>query len=161
MLKLIKKADQVISVLIKIFVITSFILMVMLIAAQVYVRFCTTSSLTWSEELARYFMVYMVFFSAILVAREKKHITINNLVSKLPELGAKIVLSISYVLQMIFFCIVIWGAWRLFSTAAMRGSPAIGIPMNIVYLCVPISCIMMLLYCIRDFAELFSKEKNK
>lgn len=161
MLKLIKRIDKAISVFFKIFVVSSFVLMVLLIAAQVYVRFFTTRSFTWSEELARYFMAYMVFFSAVLIAREKKHISFDNIVSKLPEPGKKIVLSISLTLQMVFFCIVMWGAWKLLPTAAMRGSPAIGIPMNFVYLCVPISCSLMLLYCIRDLVGLFMKGENK
>ena len=161
MLKFAKMIDQVIYVVLRVIIILSFVTMVLLVGAQVYVRFFTTSSLTWSEELARYLMAYMIFFSAVLVAREKGHISIKDAVSKLPKVGAKIVSVISLVLQMVFFGIVIWGAWKLFPTAAMRGSPANGIPMHLVYLCVPISCGLMLLYCIRDLAGLFAKGETK
>lgn len=161
MYKLFKKTDQALYVALKAITIFSFIAMVLMVTAQVYARFFTNSSLTWSEELSRYFMAYMIFFSAVLVARDKGHIRIDDFVSRLPAGTAKIVNAFSILLQMMFFCIVIWGSWRFFPTASMRTSPANGIPMHLIYLCVPIACGLMFLYCIRDLVELFTKEEAK
>ena len=72
MLKFAKMIDQVIYVVLRVIIILSFVTMVLLVGAQVYVRFFTTSSLTWSEELARYLMAYMIFFSAVLVRKRKR-----------------------------------------------------------------------------------------
>jgi len=152
---IIKKMDHIVYTIFRIVTVAFFIAMVLLVAAQVYTRFFTKNSLTWSEELSRYFMAYMIFLSVVLVAREKGHLCIDHLVAALPPVIAKIVITISLLLQILFFTIVIWGAFKLYPTAAVRVSPANAIPMPLVYFCVPLACGMMILYCIRDLAELY------
>lgn len=160
MLDILDKVDRFLHSLLKTLVVASFIAMVILISAQVYTRFFTSSSLTWSEELARYSMAYMVFLSTVLVARKKGHICIDDVVRRLSEKNRKIVLCVSGLLQILFFAFVIWGAFRMFPTASLRVSPAMGIPMPIIYFCVPLACAMMLVYCIRDIVNMFTEKEN-
>lgn len=160
MLEILNKMDKALHFILKTLVVVLFIAMVILIAAQVYTRFFTDSSLTWSEELARYTMVYMVFLAAVLVAREKGHICIDDVVRRLSVKGRTAVLCISSLLQILFFATVVWGAYRLFPTASLRVSPAIGIPIPYVYFCVPLSCVMMLVYTVRDLVHLFTRKEN-
>ena len=160
MLTILTKIDSILFTIIKAIVIVLYMAMVVLIAAQVYTRFLTTSSLTWSEELARFTLAYTVFLSAVLVTRIKGHICIDDAVRRLPESARRVVLCISSILQIIFFAIVLWGAFRMFPTAALRVSPALSIPMPVVYFCVPLSCLMMLVYNIRDLVELLAKKEK-
>ncbi len=160
MLEVLNKLDKLLYFILKTLVVTLFIAMVVLIAAQVYTRFFTNNSLTWSEELARYTMVYMVFLSAVLVARQKGHICIDDVVRRLSLKGRTAVLCVSSLLQIVFFLTVVWGAYRLLPTASLRTSPAIGIPIPIVYFCVPLSCAMMLVYTVRDLVQLFTGKEN-
>ena len=161
MKKLLKKIDEFIFMLLKIVIVSLFAFIVVLILAQVYTRFFTTNSLTWSEELSRFGLVFMVFFSAVLVTRQKGHLLIDNLVKVLPALAARIVMAISSILQIIFFVLVIWGAHRFFPTAAMRVSPALAIPMPFLYICVPIFSVLCIFYNIRDLVEVIIKKKEE
>ena len=161
MKELLEKLDRILYSLLRGVVISLFIAIVILILAQVYTRFFTVKSLTWSEELSRFCLVYLVFFSAVLVTRRKGHLWIENLVSSLPAAAAKVVTLVSVTLQILFFCLVIWGAAKFFPTASMRLSPANAIPMNVVYLCVPVSCVFCIFYSIRDIVEILAKGRGE
>lgn len=145
--------DHVLEKALKWLTVLPFMSMVVLVACQVYTRFFTKNSLTWSEELSRYLMAYMVFFAAILVAREKSHIRIENLTGRLSGAGKKIVAVIAGLIQVAFLIIVIIGFFKFLPTAAMRTSATNHIPMSYVYLCVPISCFFMMIYFIRDIVK--------
>jgi len=156
--RILEKLDSIINLLFRTIIVVLFVGMIVLILAQVYTRFFTTSSLTWSEELSRYALVYLVFLSAILLVRQKGHLRIENLINILPAPIAKTITVISVLLQILFFVIVIWGAARLFPTASMRVSPANAIPMPVVYLCVPLFCCFGILYTVRDLMEILLKK---
>ena len=155
LIKIFEKIDNVLISFFKVIIVILFIGMIVLILAQVYTRFFTTHSLTWSEELSRYALVYLVFLSAIILARQKGHLSIENLVNILPVPVARVVRVISILLQILFFVFVIWGAFRLFPIASMRVSPANSIPMTIIYFCVPLFCSLGILYAIRDLVRIF------
>jgi TRAP-type C4-dicarboxylate transport system permease small subunit len=61
-----KQIANVLKKIVEALVIISFALMVILVFAQVVTRYLTNNSLTWSEELSRFIMVWMVYLASIL-----------------------------------------------------------------------------------------------
>ncbi len=158
-MKFIQTADSVLEKILNWLTVLPFMAMVVLVLCQVYTRFFTNNSLTWSEELSRYLMVYMVFFAAILVTREKRHIRIENLTGRLHGVPRKVVAVVAGLIQLAFLVIVIVGYFKFAPTAAMRTSATNHIPMTFVYMCVPISCFFMAVYFLRDIVKaLLEKE---
>ena len=49
---------------------------------------------------------------------------------------------------------MVYGYTLIQKTASLRTSAALFIPMNIVYICIPITGALMAIYIIRDIAEL-------
>lgn len=152
-MKIIQTADRVFEKILNWLAILPFMGMVVLVLCQVYTRFFTKNSLTWSEELSRYLMCYMVFFAAILVTRSKSHIRIENLTSRLHGVPKKLVAVVAGLIQIAFLVIVIVGYIKFVPTAAMRTSATNHIPMTFVYLCVPVSCFFMAIYFLRDIVQ--------
>ena len=153
-MKVFRTLDTYLTKLIEVFVVIAFIAMVILVAAQVFVRYLTTSSLTWSDEASRYLMVYMIFFGMVVLVKERRHVAVPNLVDALPPKVKKAVLFISYIIQLLFFSAMVYGYTLIQKTASLRTSAALFIPMNIVYICIPITGALMASYIIRDIAEL-------
>ena len=102
----------------------------------------------------------MVFFAAVLVTRKKGHLWIDNLVNILPVSVAKTVKVISVLLQILFFLLVIWGTYKLYPTSSRNVSPANSIPMSVVYMCLPLSSALCILYSIRDLVEIFIERRG-
>ncbi|TGE39260.1 TRAP transporter small permease [Desulfosporosinus fructosivorans] len=133
-----------------------FLVMILLVTAQVFSRFFLDTSMAWSEEISRYLLVWTVFFGTTMVYQEHGHVWVANVVDAVPPTARKIILFISYLIQFVFFAAVLWGTYIYYPTAAMRTSPVNLLPLPLVYLCVPIAAFCMEMFCIRDIVKLFT-----
>jgi len=148
--------------IVKILVVVLFIAMTCLVFAQVYTRFVTNNSLTWSEELSRFIMIWMVFLGAAFTYRENAHICVDNLVNMLPKGIRKYINLLSVIVQFVFLGIVIWGAYAVLPTTFLQKSPANGITMAYVYSVIPVSAILMTIILIEKTLSLANeKGENK
>src|SRR5690606_28631425 len=77
--------------------------------AGVFARYFLNEALTWSEEVARYSMVWLSFVGGGLVFRHGGHIAIDVLVRKLPEGALRhVVFGVSQLVILLFLAVVFW-----------------------------------------------------
>jgi TRAP-type transport system small permease protein len=74
--------------------------MVVLVFGNVVLRYAFNSGIAISEELSRWFFVWLTFLGAIVALREHGHLGTEALVSRLGPLGRKACLVIGYVLML-------------------------------------------------------------
>lgn len=84
--------------------------MVLLVFGNVVLRYGFNSGISISEELSRWLFVWITFLGAIVAVKEHGHLGTDILLTKLPPLGKRICLAVSYGLML--FC-----TWLLFSGA--------------------------------------------
>ena len=82
-------------------------------AAQVVCRYFLGDSLVWSEEVARYALVWSSMIGASVAYRQGGHVAITNLVERLPPMLRTIVARIVHLLILAFGCLVAWTGWAL------------------------------------------------
>ena len=70
----------------EVFLVILMSLATIVVAAQVFTRFVTKSPLPWSEELARYMFLWLVWVGAAYATKERKHIKIDVMFNRLPQL---------------------------------------------------------------------------
>ncbi|GAF20685.1 LOW QUALITY PROTEIN: TRAP-type C4-dicarboxylate transport system, small permease component [Bacillus sp. JCM 19047] len=89
--------------------------MVIAIFLQIVMRFVLGTSLGWSEELARYSFIYLVFIGVSYGVKQEKHIRIDTILSFLNEKKQVILSFIVYSLFLLFsiFIIVYGGAMSI------------------------------------------------
>ena len=124
------------------------VLMSLVIGLQVVMRYIFQSSLSWSEELARYMCIWLVFIGSSYAARKGRHICVSALYDALPPKPA-LMLAIISDLVFLGFALVLtrYGfdvLTRIIKVA--QDSPAMGVPMWMVYSALPIG---FLLICVR------------
>lgn len=96
-------------------------------------------SLPWSEELCKYMFVWLVFLSFSLCIRNRMQIKIDILESLIKNRVAKGLLQIFYdVVSFCFVCVYTYCAVNLVSAGHFSVSPAMHLPMWMVYLAMPI-----------------------
>ncbi|MDA7416780.1 TRAP transporter small permease [Xenophilus arseniciresistens] len=107
--------------------------MVVLVFGNVVLRYGFNSGITVSEEVSRWLFIWITFLGAIVALRERAHLGVDMLVSRLPAWGKKGCLAISYLLMLYML-------WLLFqgSVAQTRinwdvQAPVTGASMAIVY----------------------------
>ena len=112
------------------------VVITLLIFVQVIMRYVLQSSLSWSEELARYLFVWMAYFAISYGVKEMKHIKIDAALYLFPKRARKYVVLIGDIIVMLFALFVIQTSFKLVVKIHTFGqvSAALGIPMWLVYL---------------------------
>ena len=146
MLSLIKKIiDKILSwsVIVLMAVITINVLW------QVFSRFVLQNPSSFTEELARYMLIWIGILGASYVAGQKLHLAINLLSTKLkgkPNAILEIFIQLC-IFIFSFFVMVIGGIRLVYITLQLNQiSAALQVPLGYVYLVVPISGAIMMFY---------------
>lgn len=109
--------------------------MTLLVFLQVVMRYVFHNSLSWSEELARYVFIWLIYLGISYGCKLRKHIKIDAALYLFPKKARKYVVIIGDVLFLVFAVyIVITGFKYCMAQAAMgKASSALRIPFQYVY----------------------------
>lgn len=107
--------------------------MVVMVFGNVVLRYGFNSGLDFSEELSRFFFIWITFLGAIIAMREKAHLGLDTLVRLLPSAGKKICFGLSNALMLGCCVLMFYGTWRQHQINATTMSAVTGIPMIWVY----------------------------
>lgn len=100
----------------------------------------------WAEELPRYAMVWLGLVGAALGLRRGSHLAVEFVVRKLGPRAARGIAALVWAVEAIFAAAMVWygvGVARYFMSET---SPATRIPVGLIYLAVPVSGLLMLLF---------------
>lgn len=140
-----------------------FPIMVVTIFVATMIRYLSTLSLVWAEELARYCMVWIGFIGASLGIQKNAHIGVEAIVSRLPErykphlsIFRTAVIVLFNILILIFSLQIIWSQIQ-----TEQVSPALRIPIGIAYGAIPVGMVLMILRGIQGFKQNRSSSASK
>jgi TRAP-type C4-dicarboxylate transport system permease small subunit len=110
---------------------------------QVFGRYVLDRAPSWSEELARFLLVWITMLGAAAVMRERGHIAVTTLPDSLPPLGRR-------VLGVVSDLVVLWVAWivglhgaALADLLSMQASPAFEVTMAVPYAALPTGAVLI------------------
>ena len=115
---------------------------------QVLIRFVFKYPLPWTEEVSRIAFVYSIFVGATIAVREKTHLNIDVLLIVLPKGTARVITVLGLILVGIFLGFVTWEGIALVRETGVQMTPVMQVPFRYLYLIVPASGALMLLYLV-------------
>ncbi len=122
-----------------------FIVLIFLLSMQIFLRYVVNKSVSWSEEVSRWFFIWIIYFGCMLGAREDKHIRVTVQLNKLPVKIQKIVITIGDIIWTVFSLVM--GTLGVMMVAEMFEFPirsnTTGINMVAIYAIIPLSFITM------------------
>lgn len=119
-------------------------LLALVVLLQVVFRYLVDLPLFWTEETARYCLVWASLLGAGVALKRGEHIAVTYVIERLPSGTARVALVLSRVCVGLILAVVLWGGIQLVIVTHFQLSPALRIPMSIPYLAVPVgSCIML------------------
>ncbi|MFB4161582.1 TRAP transporter small permease [Geomicrobium sp. JSM 1781026] len=135
-----------------------FTVMVASISAQVFMRFVFESSFGWSEELARYCFIWMIFLGVSYAVKKQRHIRVDALLLVLKERTGVYLNIFTNVIFLGFALFLLVYGGRIVSIIFDFGqlSPALEVEMGWVYLAVPVG---MALTAVRIVQQLTAQIK--
>lgn len=142
------------------FLVAGFFTLIILVFSQFLSRYVFDYSLSWSQELSRYLLIWLAWISVSFTIREKKHIRVEILKDRLPKKGQVVVEIIVLILWFIFavFLAIVGTQFVLNIQLSGQGSPMMGIPMWLIYLILPLAGVLMVLRLIQQFIFIIKQE---
>jgi len=119
--------------LLKFIIVFCLAVMCVLVFANVVLRYAFNTGITVSEELSRWFFVWMTFLGAIIAMREHGHLGMDSLVSRLPIIGKKACYLVSEVLMLYGTWLFLQGSWMQTKINLDVSAPASGLSTAWVY----------------------------
>jgi TRAP-type C4-dicarboxylate transport system permease small subunit len=127
---------------------------------QIVARFILMVSIPWTDELARYLMIWASFVGLGVAYRKRELICVAFFREKLPSHLLKVTLLVSDLLCSIFaIIIVIYGVKLCFQNVA-QVSPSMRISLGIIYGVIPLGCLLFLLFAFESVFSYFSAKRR-
>ncbi|WP_417362926.1 TRAP transporter small permease [Galbibacter sp.] len=131
-------------------------LMVINVLWQVFTRYLSDTPSSFTDELSRYLMIWLGILGAAYVSGKNMHVAIDYLPSKLDKKSRKRLAIFVHLVVLLFalFALVIGGS-RLVYISYILGqtTAALGMPLAVVYLVIPLSGLLIVYYKLADLLQ--------
>ena len=107
--------------------------MALMVFVNVVMRYAANSGIDLSEEMSRYFFVWITFVGAIVAHREHLHLGVETLVTHFSRKGRLVLMGISNAIVLLCSGIFFWGTWVQLPINASMVAPVSGLSMGWVY----------------------------
>jgi len=124
-------------------------IMVVNVSVGVFCRYVLNNSLSWTEEFARYLMVWFAFIGMAIAYRDESHVNVGVIVDLFPSFFRQLIKIISYLVILWFLSILFFQTFKVLRVVSIQRSPAIRMPMMYPYLSVTFGSFLMSIEVIR------------
>ena len=111
----------------------------------VFWRYVLNDALVWSEETAKFLMVWMVFVAAPIALARGGHAAVDALPNLLPPRLGQALYALIHLLVMLFVLVLIDQGTHFALNARIQHTPTTGISMMYVFLSMPVGGVLLLL----------------
>ena len=120
--------------------------MAVIIFTNVALRYLTSQSIEWAEEVSRHMMIWLTFLGAGPVLRYGGHIAVENLQDALPTPLARAVRGLVAGLLFAFFGFMIWYGWLYMERTMFQLTAATQIPFAYIYAAMPVGGALLIVH---------------
>lgn len=133
------------------------ITMAFIVALQVFFRYVLNQSLFWSEELARYLLVWLTFLGATAAYRRKAHPGVDILYLRLPSALQKTAKIVTHLVSIVLFMVMAIYGYQFAYFIRLQISPALNLPKWIILGIIPICGVIFTIHGIAFLVSVFNR----
>ena len=162
-MKGIKKALSYITNVEYAIMVVTFVAMVIAYFISVVIRNFIKASITWTEEVAMYSMIYMALLGTEVGLRDGTQVAVTAVIEKLHGVTKKIVSIIEQIILEIFSFVMLKAGLALFSKQLQTGqtTPVLKVPMSVMYFSLVLTFALILVIQAVVLVEKVMDLKNK
>jgi TRAP-type C4-dicarboxylate transport system permease small subunit len=134
--------------------------MVLFTLANVILRYFFNFALAWSEELARFCFVWLIYIGIIGALRDNRHLFVDTVLSRLPKTAKIAVYFIVQAVSIVLFTIFTWGSIGLTSINFTNTAEASGIPYAFLYGIGILTGVCGIIICLANILRLIIKHES-
>lgn len=138
-------------------------LLVIDVVWQVFSRYILNAPSTFTDELARFLLIWVSLLGAAYYSGQNMHIAINVLPDRLsPSNRVRLQIFIRILIILFVLCVLVIGGGTLvyYTFTFLQITPSLQIPMALVYLIGPISGLLIIYYKISDILIMLKAEPD-
>lgn len=154
-----KRINQILISLLHYFTMILFLVMLFIVFMQVILRYFVGSSMSGSEEAARYILFFLVLFGTSICVYDKTHLSIEYFQDKLSrsfKIISNLVISVSIVLASLIF---IYYGWELATRSMNQTTPSLQIPRGWIFMAFPVAGFLMFYFQVQHFIKIGREEE--
>lgn len=126
------------------------IAMTVVVFSQVIARYVLQAPLSWSEELARFLLMWLSMLSATYAFKAKSHFALMFLVRKFSGAAQRVMALFVHAVVAAFFGVLLYFSVIFVSGVEGHTAPALQIPMQIPYASIVVGCALILFETFRS-----------
>lgn len=107
--------------------------MALMVFVNVVMRYGMNSGIAVSEEMSRYFFVWVTFIGAVVAHREHLHLGVETLVARFGRRGRLVLMAVSNLIILGCSAIFFWGTWMQLPINVSMVATVSGLSMGWVY----------------------------
>ncbi len=135
------------------------IVIVGIVAWQVFGRYVLNASPTWTETLALVLVLYVTLIGAAVGVRDAGHLGMESLLMLVPQKPRRLVEMAIHVLVAIFGVAIAWNGWILGESVSAYKLPNIALPESVRYVPLVLSGTLIVLFSIEHLVALVRGEE--
>lgn len=129
---------------------------------QVASRYVFNKPSTVTEELVLICFVWMGLLGAAYVFGKQEHMSMSFIVDKLSEKNQTRIKLFSEIVVMLFAVLVlVFGGWKMSQLSMNQSSSSLKLPMGYIYLALPLSGVITIIYNVLNISEIVKKLSEK
>jgi len=133
-----------------------FFVMILLVVLLVVLRYVFGTTIIGGDEATQFIFVYTTALGAAVSISKGEHIKISFFVDRLPPAGHRLCSVFVQGMIILLHVYLFFLSIRWIGSVGYFESPVLQIPQGIVQVCIPVSCICVILFClIHVFSGLF------
>lgn len=161
-MKIVNKVLDILGIIVRVCIAVLMLGMLVAVTMQVVARYVFHYGFSWTDEFARYCLIFVSIMGAVLVTQERKHISVSVFDSLLGKNAIWVLDLVRLAISAVFSVLVISFTRVTFDTIRGAVSTTMHIPMEIVYAVYPFSFGAMLLYQIFGIiSDIYDRVKTK
>ena len=134
--------------------------MALIVAVQVFCRYVLNSSLFWSEELARYMLVWLSFLGATVAYYRNLHPGVDTVTSRLSASKQRISRLLVHIITMALGIVMLISGTQFAWFIRMQVSPALSMPKWIILIIIPFGGVLFFVYALLFFLKTWKEESS-
>ena len=100
---------------------------------QFFTRYALNDSAAWTEEIARYLLICMVFVGVAAAVRTSRHIHVDFVYRLVPPAAGRVLSTLVDVVRILFFGYAAVLTWQMMDKMSSYRMTIVDLPMNLVY----------------------------
>ncbi len=153
MLRLVDHVDRALAAILKPTVALGMAALIAVITLQIVSRVFFTA-VGWTEEVARFLLIWLTFLGAALAWAQGRHIAVTLIVGLLPEAARRAMQMAALAVVGAFAVALVWLGLAYIEVSSFQRSPSLRLRMSHVYIVIPLAAALIAWFSLSDLIRL-------